>query len=132
MSSVFTTTFTFLVKAGRLTRSLSATAEPLTVNSERLVFELNGATTTRTVNVLTVTRSGAVTVTVTSLFPTTSPVLPVTFTVAARSRVTATTETEVLRGARLTVAPGSTSTPLNVSEVSAVSAEAPPTRIVKT
>ena len=105
---------------------------PFTVKVERLVFELNGATTTRIVKVLTFTRSGAVTVTVTSLFPTTRPVLPTTFTVAAGSRVTATTATEVLRGGKLTVAPRVTSTPLNVSDVRVVSAEAPPTRIVKT
>ena len=102
------------------------------MNVERLVFELKGATTTRTVNVLTFTRSGAVTDTVTVFSPTTRPVLPVTFTVAARSRVTATTETEVLRGGKLTVAPGVTSTPLKVSDVRAVSAEAPPTRTVNT
>ena len=68
----------------------------------------------------------------TSLFPTTRPVLPTTFTVAARSRVTATTATEVVLEGRLIVEPGVASIPLKVSDVRAVSAEAPPTRTVNT
>ena len=84
------------------------------------------------VTVLTVFKSGAVIVITTSLVPTDNPVLPVTLTVAARSRVTATTATEVLREGRLTMSPGATSVPLTVRDVRAVSAEALPTLTVKT
>ena len=84
------------VKAARSTVPLSTTEAPLTVKAERFVFELKGATTALMVSTLTAFWSAAVTVTTMSLLPTTRPVLPVMFTLAAGSRVTATTFTEVV------------------------------------
>ena len=120
------------VKAARSTVPLSTTEAPLTVKAERFVFELKGATTALMVITLTAFWSGAVTVTTMSLLPTTRPVLPVMFTLAAGSRVTATTFTDVVLERSWIVWPSVTSTPFKVSEVRAVSADAPPTRTVNT
>ena len=129
-SSVIVSTATCLVRAGRLITEPSSTSKPSTLNVVKLVFELSGATTTCNVMVRFATRSGAVTSTITSLFPTWRPVRPNTRTLAAGSRVTAATETDVVLAGRSIVSPSTTSTPFKVREVSAVSADAPPTRTV--
>ena len=96
-SSGVATTVTTRVNGGRAIVPLSVAVRPLTVKVERLVFVLNGATTALMVTTLIVFKSGAVTVTTTSLEPTTRPVRPVIFTLAAGSRVIATTFTDVVR-----------------------------------
>ena len=129
-SSGVATTVTKLVNGGSATVPLSVDVRPLTVKVERLVFVLSGATTALMVITLIVFKSGAVTVTTTSLEPTTRPVRPVILTLAAGSRVIATTLTDVVREGSWTVSPFATSAPFKVSVVSAVSADAPPTRTV--
>ena len=129
-SSGVATTVTTRVRGGSASVALSAATRPLTVNVERFVFVLRGATTALIVITLTVFKSGAVTVTTTSFEPTTRPVRPVIFTLAAGSRVIATTFTAVVRERSWTVSPSATSIPFKVNVVKAVSAEAPPTRTV--
>ena len=90
------TTVTTRVSGGRTSVPLSSAAKPFTVKVERSVLELNGATTALIVITRIVFRSAAVTVTTTSLLPTTRPVRPVTFALAAGSRVRATTFTAVV------------------------------------
>ena len=63
MSAVFATTFTLPVSGASSKVPPSTTAVPFTVNSARLVFELNGATTAFNKIVLVVFRSPAVTIT---------------------------------------------------------------------
>ena len=96
-SSGVAITATSRVRGGNASVALSVATRPFTVNVERLVFVLSGATTALIVITLTVFKSGAVTVTTTSLEPTTRPVRPVIFTLAAGSRVIATTVTAVVR-----------------------------------
>ena len=129
-SSAVATTVTTRVNGGRAIVPLSVAARPLTVKVERLVFVLSGATTALMVITLIVFKSGAVTVTTTSLDPTNRPVRPVMFTLAAGSRVIATTLTDVVRERSWTMSPSTTSAPFKVNVVRAVSAEAPPTRTV--
>ena len=90
------TTVTTRVSGGRVNVPLSSAVRPLTVKVDRSVFVLNGATIALMVTTLTVFRSAAVTVTTTSLLPTTRPVRPVILALAAGSRVRATTFTEVV------------------------------------
>ena len=95
-SSGVATTVTTRVRGGSPSVALSEATRPFTVNVERFVFVLSGATTALIVITLIVFKSGAVTVTTTSLEPTTRPVRPVIFTLAAGSRGTATTLTDVV------------------------------------
>ena len=129
-SSAVATTVTTRVNGGRAIVPLSVAARPLTVKVERLVFVLSGATTALMVITLIVFKSGAVTVTTTSLDPTNRPVRPVMFTLAAGSRVIATTLTDVVRERSWTMSPSATAAPFKVNVVKVVSAEAPPTRTV--
>ena len=131
-SCALATTETFLVNGASSKVPLSATVTPFTVNSERLVFEDNGATTALNEIVLVVFKSPAVTITSTVFSPTTRPVRPRTFTVAAASRVTATTFTDVVLAGSWITSPLATAEPFTVSEVRVVSEDAPPTRTVKT
>ena len=130
-SAGLATTVTLRVSGGKLMLSLSLTAVPFTVNSDKLVFELNGATTAKKVTDFVVTPSAAVTSTLTRLEPTTRPVRPVILTVAPASRVVATTFTDVVLEGNWMVSPSATSFPLTVNEVSATSADCPPTRTTK-
>ena len=99
-----------------------------TVNVDKLVFELRGATTTCKVIVRLATRSAAVTSIWMSFVPTCRPVRPKTLTVAAESRVTAAMFTNEVLGGKSIVWPSETSTSFRVRLVKAVSADAPPTR----
>ena len=95
-SAVLATTFTFLVSGASSRVPPSTTVVPFTVNSERLVLLLSGATTAFRVTVLVVFRSAAVTITWMVFSPTCRPVRPRILTVAAASRVTATIFTDVV------------------------------------
>ena len=76
------------------------------------------------------TWSGAVTSISTRFVPTFRPVLPVTLMLAASSRGTASTFTDVVLAGSSMTWPSITAMPFRVKLVSAVSAEAPPTRTV--
>ena len=127
-SAEIASTVTWRVRAASSTTDSSATSNPFTLNELKLVLELKGATTTFSVISLLATWSAAVISISTTLLPTCSPVLPVMRTVAAASLVTATTFTDVVRAGSSIVWPSTTPKSFKVKLVSAVSAEAPPTR----
>ena len=114
------TTTTEVVPLTRLTVLPLATVEPLTVKVDRVFTFERAETVTVTVRLATVP-SAAVTVMVTVLLPVTRPVRPAMVTPAAESAAVATTATEVVPAATITVPFSATVWPLMLIADSRVS-----------
>ena len=113
-SEASATTSTEVVPASSSTTSPETTSVPFTWNTDNETSTLASLFKV-IVNVLTVSPSAAVTVTTSSLAPTSRSAPPSTLTVASASPATTSTTTEVTSHSKVSTSPSTTAAPLTVT-----------------